>query len=119
LYKIIHSSEKETRDMEKFAAIELKLKKSVANKEAPNLITLFSADERFKQMDVLTDAEEGDKIRVVLEGLAETELLLGDDMEKGQKKTLMTLFWFSEKSKPVEMQRTAEKGESITITMWK
>jgi len=56
---------------------------------------------------------------VVLESLGEIELLLGDDMEKGQNKTIMTLFWFSEKSKPIEMQRAAEKGEPITVTMWK
>lgn len=105
--------------MEKFADIELKLKKNVSSKETLNLIALFSADERFQRMDVLTDAEEGDKIKVVLEGLGEIDLLLGDDMEKGQKKTLMTLFWFSEKSKPIEMQRSAEKGESISVTMWK
>lgn len=105
--------------MNKFAAIELKLKKSVVKGETCNLITLFSADERFKRMDVLTNADEGDTIKVVLESLGEIELPLGDDMEKGQKKTLMTLFWFSEKSKPIEMQRTAEKGESITVTMWK
>ena len=70
-------------------------------------------------MDVLTNADEGDTIKVVLESLGKIELPLGDDMEKRQKKTLMTLFWFSEKSKPIEMQRTAEKGESITVTMWK
>jgi hypothetical protein len=105
--------------MEKFATVQLKLKKSVFKGETHNLITLFSADERFKHMDILTDAEEGDKIRVVIEGLAETELLLGDDMEKGQNKTLMTLFWFTEKSKPIEMQKSADKGESFVLTMWK
>jgi hypothetical protein len=105
--------------MEKFASVQLKLKKSVLEGETNNLITLFSAAERFKHMDILTDAEEGDKIRVVIEGLAETELLLGDDMEKGQNKTLMTLFWFTEKSKPIEMQKSAEKDESMVLTMWK
>lgn len=105
--------------MEKFAAIELKLKKSVLKGENCDLIALFSASERFKNMDVLADAEEGEKIRLVLETLGEIELLLGDDMEKGQKKTLMTLFWFSEKSKPIEMLRSAEKGEPISIIMWK
>jgi len=105
--------------MEKFATIELKLKQSVKKGGKHDLITLFSADERFKRIDVLTNADEGDKIRVVLESLGEIELLLGDDMEKGQNKTIMTLFWFSEKSKPIEMQRAAEKGEPITVTMWK
>ena len=105
--------------MEKFAVIALRLKKSVKKGEVYNLITLFSADERFKRMDVLTNADEGDTIKIVLESLGEIALSLGDDMEKGQKKTLMTLFWFSEKSKPIEMKRSAEKGETITVTMWK
>lgn len=105
--------------MEKFATIKLKLKQSVKKGGKHDLITLFGADERFKRIDVLTNADEGDKIRVVLESLGEIELLLGDDMEKGQIKTIMTLFWFSEKSKPIEMQRAAEMGEPITVTMWK
>lgn len=50
--------------MEKFATVQLKLKKSVSKGETYNLIALFSADERFKRMDILTDAEEGDKMRV-------------------------------------------------------
>jgi len=83
--------------MEKFAVIALRLKKSVKKGEVYNLITLFSADERFKRMDVLTNANEGDTIKIVLESLGEIALSLGDDMEKGQLKTLMTLFWFSEK----------------------
>jgi len=105
--------------MEKFATVELKLKKNVNKGELSNLIALFSADERFKRMDVLTNANEGDTIKVVLESLGEIELSLGDDMERGQKKTIMTLFWFSEKSKTIKMQRSAEKGESIVLTMWK
>jgi hypothetical protein len=105
--------------MDKFASIELKLKKSVTKGENNTLLTLFSANERFKHMEVLIDAEEGTKLKVVLESLGEAELLLGDDMDKGQKKTVMTLFWFSEKSKPIEMLRNAEAGESIAINIWK
>jgi hypothetical protein len=105
--------------MDKFANIELKLKKSVTKGEKNTLLTLFSANERFKHMEVLIDAEEGTKLKVVLESLGEAELLLGDDMDKGQKKTVMTLFWFSEKAKPIEMLRNAEAGEGITINIWK
>jgi hypothetical protein len=105
--------------MEKFAAIDMKLKKSVAQGERGTLLTLFGANERFKRMEVLTDADEGTGIKVVLEGLGEAELLLGDDMEKGQKKTVMTLFWFVEKSKPIEMKRDAKKDEVVSVTMWR
>jgi hypothetical protein len=105
--------------MDKFANIELKLKKSVTKGEKNTLLTLFSANERFKHLEVLIDAEEGTKLKVVLESLGEAEFLLGDDMDKGQKKTVMTLFWFSEKSKPIEVKRDAEAGESITLSIWK
>jgi len=105
--------------MDKFANIELKLKKSIKKGEKSTLLALFSAGERFKHMEVLVDAEEGTNLKVILESLGEAELLLGDDMEKGQKKTVMTLFWFIEKSKPIEMKRNAEAGETINLNIWK
>ena len=65
------------------------------------------------------NADEGASIKVVLEGLGEADLKLGNDMEKAQKKTIMTLFWYSEKSKPIEIMRDAEAGESVTVNFWK
>ena len=105
--------------MDKFASVELKLKKNVKKGEKDTLLTLFSASERFKHTEVLIDAEEGTNLKVVLEGLGEADLQLGDEMDKGQKKTVMTLFWFSEKSKPIELKRNAEAGENVTINIWK
>lgn len=105
--------------MEKFAAVEMRLKRNVSQGERATLLALFSANERFKRMEVLADADEGAPVKLAIEGLGEAELRLGDDMEKGQKKTIMTLFWFSEKSKPIEMMRAAEKGETVTVTIWK
>jgi hypothetical protein len=105
--------------MEKFASIELRLNKSVRKGNRESLLSLFSSAERFKHMEVLTNADEGASIKVVLEGLGETDLKLGDDMEKGQKKTVMTLFWYSEKSKPIEIKRDAEMGESVIVNFWK
>ena len=105
--------------MEKFASIELRLNKSVRKGDRESLLSLFSSAERFKHMEVLTNADEGTNIKVVLEGLGEADLKLGDDMEKGQKKTIMTLFWYSERSKPIEMKRNAESGENVTVNLWK
>ena len=105
--------------MDKLANIELKLKRSVKKGDKGTLLTLFNANERFKHMEVLIDSEEGTNLKVILEGLGEVDLQLGDDMDKGQKKTVMTLFWFSEKSKPIEVKRDAEAGENITINIWK
>ena len=105
--------------MEKFASIELRLNKSVRKGNRESLLSLFSSAERFKHMEVLTNADEGASIKVVLEGLGETDLKLGDDMEKGQKKTVMTLFWYSEKSKPIEIKRDAEMGESVIVNFYK
>jgi hypothetical protein len=56
---------------------------------------------------------------VILEGLGEIDLKLGADMEKKQKKTIMTLFWFAERSKNMEMQRKAEAGENVTLKILK
>ena len=105
--------------MEKFASIELRLNKSVRKGDRESLLSLFSSAERFKHMEVLTNADEGTNIKVVLEGLGEADLKLGDDMEKGQKKTIMTLFWYSERSKPIEMKKDIEVKKSVTLTLWK
>jgi hypothetical protein len=105
--------------MDKLASIELKLKKSVKKGDKGTLLTLFSANERFKHMEVLIDAEEGTNLKVVLERLGEADLKLGDDMDKGQNKTIMTLFWFIEKSIKIEITRDAEAGENIIINIWK
>ena len=61
----------------------------------------------------------GPKTAVVLEGLGEADLKLGADMEKGRKKTIMTLFWFVERSKPIEMKKNAENGEKVLMNIYK
>ena len=103
----------------KFAATDLRLKKGIRKGDKESLLSLFSAEERFKHMEVLIDADEGAKMKVVIEGLWEADLLLGDDMEKGQNKTIMTLFWYSERSKSVEVKRDAEAGENVMMSIWK
>jgi hypothetical protein len=105
--------------MEKFGSVELKLNKNVKTGDKESLLSLFDADDRFKPIEVLVDAEEGSSVKVTLEGLGEAELKLGADMEKGRKKTIMTLFWFVERSKLMVIKRGAEKGESIVINLEK
>jgi len=104
--------------MEKFTSIELTLNKLIKKGARESLLTLFSFEDRLKRMEVLKNLDEGERVKVVLKGLGETELVLGNDMEKGDRKTLMTLFWFPEKSKPIEMTRDADAGERILIEMW-
>lgn len=104
--------------MDKFSDIELKLKKNVKKGDKESLLSLFSFDDRVKRMKVLKDLDEGQRVKVALKELGEVDLLLGNDMEKGDRKTIMTLFWFSERSKPIEMSRDAAAGENITIEMW-
>ena len=101
-----------------FAKTELNLAKSVKKGDKETLLSLFNPADRFKRMEILTPADEGTSIKVVLEGLGEALLKVGDDMEVGQKKTIMTLFWYSERSKPIEIKRNAEAGESLTVNMW-
>jgi len=103
--------------MEKFASVELKLGKDIKKGDKESLQTLFRSAERYKRIEVLTSADEDANIKVVLEGLGEADLKLGDDMEKGQQKTIMTLFWYVERAKPIEMNRDAKAGESVVINM--
>jgi hypothetical protein len=105
--------------MELFTSYELALAKDVKRGDKENLLSLFNASDRFKPARVLLDAVENDSIRVSLEGLGAIELKLGDDMEKGQKKTIMTLFWFEERSKPIEMMKDAQAGDAVIINMYK
>jgi hypothetical protein len=101
--------------MEKFGSVELKLIKNVKKGDKESLLSLFSADDRFRPIEVLAEAEEDSSVKVILEGLGEADLKLGADMEKGRQKTIMTLFW----SKLMEMQRDAAAGESIAINIQK
>jgi hypothetical protein len=105
--------------MDKFGSVELKLNKSVRMGDKETLLSLFDADDRFKPIEVLQFAEEDQMVKVTLEGLGETDLKLGADMPKGRKKTIMTLFWFVERSKPIDMKRNAESGEMITMNIYK
>jgi len=104
--------------MEKFANTVLILGKSVKKGDKESLLSLFDVPERFKRMEVLTNADEGASIKVVLEGLGEADLKLGDDMEKGQQKTIMTLFWYSERIKTFEIKRGVKAGDSVDIKMF-
>ena len=103
--------------MDKFISAELKLAKDVKKGDKESLLTLFSFEERIKRMEVLKDLNEGDSVKVILEGLGEANLILGNDMEKGDRKTIMTLFWLPEKSKLFEMQRNSKAGEKIAVNM--
>jgi hypothetical protein len=105
--------------MEKFGSVQLKLNLDVKKGSKESLLSLFDADDRFKPIEVLTDAEEDAAVKVVLEGLGEADLKLGADMQKGRKKTIMTLFWFVERSKPIELQRDATRGETVEINIYR
>jgi hypothetical protein len=105
--------------MELFMTNELVLKMNVKKGDKENLLSLFSAEARFKPAPVLIDAEEDTSVRVSLEGLGEIDLKLGDYMEKGQKKTIMTLFWFSERSKPITMMKDAQARDPVKINIYK
>jgi hypothetical protein len=105
--------------MEKFAGIELKLTKNVKKGDKESLTSLFNFMDRTKRMEVLLDMEEGDTVKAVMEGLGENDLVLGNFMEKGMKKTIMTLFWLPEKTKLFEMKKDAPAGELVKITFWK
>jgi hypothetical protein len=105
--------------MELFATNELILNKNVNKGDKETLLSLFSASDRFKPSRVLLDAVEDAGVRVSLDQLGEIDLKLGDDMEKGQKKTIMTLFWFVERSKPIEMLKDAQAGDPVKINIYK
>lgn len=104
--------------MKEFINSELKLYKSVKAGDKKSLLALFSAAERYKPMEVLTNAEEDAIVKVILEGLGEIDLKLGNDMQKGQKKTIMTLFFFFEREKLVEIKRDVKAGEIIPLKMF-
>jgi hypothetical protein len=104
-------------EMVKFASVKLILGKDVKKGDQESLQTLFRSAERYRRTPLLTSANEDANIRVVLKGLGATDLKLGDDMEKGQIKTIMTLFWFAERAKLIEMKRKAKAGKSVTIDM--
>jgi hypothetical protein len=104
--------------MEKFAGTVLPLEKNIKKGDKESLLSLFSVQDRFKRMEVLQNADENTPVKVVLEGLGQAELKLGDDMEPGMQRTIMTLFWFVERSRLMVMQKDASKGEKITLNLF-
>jgi hypothetical protein len=104
-------------DMYSFISTQIKLGKSVKKGDMESLLSLFSSEDRLKRMEILKDLDEGDVVKVILEGLGQVDLKLGNYMEKGDQKTIMTLFWLPEKSRLFEMQRDAKAGEIIVMNM--
>jgi hypothetical protein len=104
--------------MELFGTVQLKLAKQVKKGDKETLLSLFDADARFEPIEVLVATEEDAVLKVVLEGLGEANLVLGADVPVGRKKTIMTLFWFVERSKLIEMKRDADVGEKIVMNIW-
>jgi hypothetical protein len=103
--------------MLKFSSVKLILGKDIDRGDQESLQTLFHSAERYRRLVVMANAEEGTNIRVTLQGLGTTDLKLGDDMERGQMKTIMTLFWFEERAKLIEMKRRAKAGKRVTVNM--
>lgn len=103
--------------MIKFTSAKLRLGKDVNKGDKESLQTLFHSAERYRRMTLMASADEDTAVRVALKGLGAIDLKLGDDMERGQVKTVMTLFWFEERAKLIEMKRKARAGKSITIDM--
>lgn len=104
--------------MQRFSSGRLVLRKDVREGEQESLLSLFSVVERIKSMEILSDAEEGDIVRVIIDNIAEAEMALGADMKKGQSKTLMTLFWYRERVTPMAMKRTAASGDKVNVELW-
>jgi hypothetical protein len=104
--------------MEKFASIVLPLEKNIKKGDKESLLSLFSVQDRFKRMEVLKNACENTPVKVTLDSLGQAELKLGDDIETGMRRTIMTLFWFMERSKLIEIQKDASKGEEIILNLF-
>jgi hypothetical protein len=105
--------------MEKFAGIEMKLAKNVKKGTSENLLSLFSFKDRITPMDVLLDIDEPGMVTVEVVGFGEVDLALGNDMEKGMNKTIMTLFWHDQKSKDFKMEKDGAAGEKVLVNLWK
>jgi len=103
--------------MKEFANVELRLKKSVRQGDKESLLSLFDPAERFKSMTVLMDAEEDSIVKITLGQLGEIDLKIGADMRTNKQKTIMTLFWYSERSKTFEIKADTERGKTIDVKM--
>jgi hypothetical protein len=103
--------------MKSFAYGELKLNKDVKEGDNESLLSLFDAAERFKPMTVLMDAKEDSLVKVIVGELGEIDLKLGADMKRQKEKTIMTLFWYEERTKKIEIQKAAQRGQLIEVRM--
>ena len=104
--------------MKEFGSTILELGKDVAKKDNLSLLKLFRSKERYKSIEALMDLDENASIKVVLHGLGEIDLKLGNDIKKGQKKNIMTLFAYEERAKPIEIENEAKAGDNIIMRMF-
>jgi hypothetical protein len=105
------------KKMIKFARVKMILGKDIKKGDKESIQTLFHSVERYRPITLLAGGAEDANLRVTLRGLGSADLKLGDDMRKGQVKTVMTLFWFAERAKPFEMKHKARAGKVVTIEM--
>ncbi|BBO82038.1 hypothetical protein DSCO28_26040 [Desulfosarcina ovata subsp. sediminis] len=104
--------------MKEFGSVILELGKNVEKNDNLSLLKLFRSKERYKSIEALLDLYEDTPIKVVLQGLGEIELKLGNDIEKGQKKNIMTIFAYDERAKPIEIENEAKAGDNIIMRMF-
>lgn len=101
------------------ATLNLRLAKAVRTGEQACLMTLFDSAARFRYFELREPLLEGERVTLVIGPLGSVTLPVGSDMNTGQKKTLMTSFWYSERIQPFEVRRDMAVGDELTIEMSK
>ena len=103
----------------KVATLNLRLSKSVHTGEQECLMTLFDSTSRFRYFELRESLLEGDRVTLLIGPIGSVTLRVGSDMNTGQKKTLMTSFWYAERIQPFEIRRDFAVGDELTIEISK
>lgn len=103
----------------KVASVSLKVGKAIAKGAPVSLMVLFGSSERFERFVLDADLQENEKVSLQVGDVGSLQLPVGNDMAAGQKKTLMTMFWYPERTQLMDAQRDVAAGEELTVEIQK
>lgn len=99
----------------KVATVELKVARAVRKGDAVSLMSLFDSSQRFERFPLEADLEEEQVVTVRVGSIGEWALPVGADMVAGHHKTLMTMFWYRERTATLPSACDVEAGQTVRV----
>lgn len=97
------------------AKMNLKVGRDFEAGSSISLMSLFNSHERFKTFQLQADVLEDQLVQLHLGSVGRLDVPVGNDMKAGQKKTLMTLFWYPARTQSIIALTGLMAGDSLPV----